>query len=83
MTDVHLIGIDIAKRVFQAHAINESGEKLWTKKLSRPQFERFIQEFSATTIAMETCSGAHYWGRVAQSIGHKVRLIPPSMSNRM
>ena len=39
MTDVHLIGIDIAKRVFQAHAINQTGETLWTKKLSRPQFE--------------------------------------------
>lgn len=77
MTDVHFIGIDIAKRVFQAHAINEIGETLWTKKLSRPQFERFIREIPATTIAMETCGGAHHWGRVAQAVGHKVRLIPP------
>lgn len=77
MTDVHLVGIDIAKRVFQAHAINEHGKTLWTKKLSRPQFERFIREIPATTIAMKTCGGAHHWGRVAQSVGHKVRLIPP------
>ncbi len=77
MTDVHLIGIDIAKRVFHVHAINYKGETLWTKKLSRPQFELFIREFPATKIAMETCGGAHYWGRVAQAVGHQVRLIPP------
>ncbi|MEO1343678.1 MAG: IS110 family transposase [Pseudomonadota bacterium] len=77
MTDTYLIGIDIAKRVFQAHAINKVGETLWTMKLSRPQFERFIREVPATTIAMETCGGGHHWGRVAQSAGHEVRLIPP------
>lgn len=77
MTDVHLIGIDIAKRVFQAHAINEKGETLWQKKLSRAQFEKFIHEIASTTIVMETCGGAHHWGRVAQSVGHEVRLVPP------
>ncbi|WP_299211257.1 IS110 family transposase [uncultured Tateyamaria sp.] len=77
MKDLHLIGVDIAKRVFQAHAINGRGETLWTKKLSRPQFERFIREIPATTIAMETCGGAHHWGRVARAVGHEVRLIPP------
>ena len=77
MTEVHLIGIDITKRVFQAHAINQNGETLWTKKLSRSQFERFIRETPTTTIAMETCGGAHHWGRVAQTVGHKVRLLPP------
>lgn len=77
MTDVHLIGIDIAKRVFQAHAINEKGETLWQKKLSRAQFDKFIREIPTTLVAMETCGGAHHWGRVAQSVGHEVRLIPP------
>lgn len=77
MTDVHLIGIDIAKCVFQTHAINEKGETLWQKKLSRAQLDRFILEIPVTTIVMETCGGTHHWGRVAQSVGHEVRLIPP------
>lgn len=65
MADLHLIGIDIAKRVFQTHVINEKGETLWQKKLSRAQFDRFIREIPATTIVMETRGGAHHWGRVA------------------
>jgi len=28
-------------------------------------------------VAMEACATSHYWGRVAQSHGHDVRLIPP------
>ena len=28
-------------------------------------------------VAMEACATSHYWGRVAQRLGHEVRLVPP------
>lgn len=46
------------------------------KKLTRSQFEKFLAELPTCIIAMEACSSAHYWGRLAESVGHEVRLIP-------
>lgn len=76
MSNVHLVGIDLAKRVFHAHAVDEKGGTVYRKKLSRAQFDHFIREIPATIVAMETCGSAHHWGRVAESAGHEVRLIP-------
>jgi transposase len=36
-----------------------------------------IHELAPSTIAMEACPGAHYWGRRFQEAGYQVRLIHP------
>ena len=41
----------------------------------RPQLLRWIAQLPTTTIAMEACSGAHFWGRQFIQLGHQVRLI--------
>ncbi len=38
---------------------------------------KFLSKIPHCTIAMEACSTAHHWGRVAEEVGHTVRLIPP------
>lgn len=77
MEELYIIGVDLAKRVFQVHGADRTGHVLFRKKLSRPQFTKFLSEIPHCTIAMEACSTAHHWGREAEEVGHTVRLIPP------
>ena len=72
-----IIGIDLAKNVFQLHGAQRDGQVLFRKKLSRPQFAKFCAEQSPCLIAMEACATAHYWARELKKFGHEVRLIPP------
>ena len=77
MEELHIVGVDLAKRVFQVHGADKNGHVLFRKKLSRPQFQKFLADMPICIIAMEACSTSHHWGRVAQAIGHSVRLVPP------
>jgi transposase len=78
MKELHIVGVDLAKRVFQVHGADKDGHVLFRKKLSRPQFARFLTELPACILAMEACSTAHHWGREAEGLGLKVRLVPPN-----
>jgi hypothetical protein len=40
MEDVTIIGVDLAKNVFQLHGAAADGAVVFRKKLSRPQFAR-------------------------------------------
>ena len=76
MKEVTIIGVDLAKNVFQLHAA-AGGTVVFRKKLSRPQFHRFMSEHSRCVVAMEACGGAHHWAREMERAGHEVRLIAP------
>ena len=77
MSEVTIIGIDLAKRVFQLHGTSEDGSVVFRKKLSRGQILAFIAQQSRCVVAMEACATAHGWGREFEKLGHDVRLIPP------
>lgn len=71
------IGLDLAKNVFQVHIADANGSAVLRKQLQRSQMAEFFAQQPASLVAMEACSGAHYWGRKLQSLGHEVRLIAP------
>lgn len=73
---VHVVGLDIAKSVFQVHCADERGRVVVRRQLKREQVEPFFQTLPACLVALEACPGAHFWGRLLRSIGHDVRLIP-------
>jgi transposase len=74
------IGFDVAKGVFQAHAVkDEAGEPVaFSKRLKRAQVEAFFADLPRSLIGMEACGSAHHWARVARRHGHEVRLMPPA-----
>ncbi len=74
---VSIIGIDLAKNVFQVAALNRSGKPLMNRAVRRSRLLDVVRRFEPTTLAMEACGSAHYWGRVFRDMGHEVRLIPP------
>lgn len=77
MEEVSIVGVDLAKQVFQVHGAAADGRVLLRKKLSRLQFPKFMAVLSPCVVAMEACGTAHYWGRELARLGHDVRLIPP------
>ena len=77
MKEIAIIGIDLAKRVFQLHGAAADGSVVFRKKLSRTQLLAFLAKVPACTIAMEACATSHHWGREIEKLGHAVRLIPP------
>ena len=77
MTEVSIIGIDLAKRVFQLHGAAADGSVVFRKKLSRAQLLPFLAGQPRCTVAMEACATSHFWGREAAGLGHRVELIAP------
>ncbi|SEK07421.1 transposase [Sphingobium sp. AP50] len=72
------IGVDLAKNVFQVHALSEEGTPALQRKLSRAKFLDFFQNIAPSQIGMEACATAHHWARALQALGHEVVLIPPA-----
>src|SRR6202030_3768179 len=77
MEKATIIGIDLAKRVFQVHAAAKDGRPVLRKKVSRAQLLGFLAKQPPATVAMEACATAHDWGRAISGLGHDVRLVPP------
>jgi len=72
------IAVDLAKSVYQVAESVRSGQVVQRKRLNREAFRRYIQEQAEPVEwLMEACGTAHYWGRVAQALGHRVKLIHP------
>ena len=77
MQKVTMIGVDLAKAVFQVHGATMSGQEKFRKKLSRQNFPRFMAEQPPAVVVMEACGSAHYWAREMIRLGHEVKLIAP------
>ncbi|MDX0415172.1 IS110 family transposase [Sinorhizobium medicae] len=78
MKEVSIVGLDLAKRVFQVHAAGADGGVVLRRKLSRGQILPFFAELPRCIVAMEACATAHYWAREIGKTGHEVRLLPPA-----
>lgn len=78
MSKISVIGLDLAKNVFQVHAVNERGKVVLRKQLSRAQVQRFFVKLPPCLIGMEACGGAHYWARTLTEFGHTVRMMAPA-----
>lgn len=77
MGNVTLLGVDLAKNVFQLHGVDEKGNPLLKKKISRSKLLDTIAQLPPCTIAMEACGGSNYWYRKFSTHGHNVKLISP------
>jgi transposase len=72
------IGLDLAKSVYQVHAINGAGEVVVRRTLRRAQVLRFFEHLSPCLVGIEACGTSHYWAREITKFGHEVRLMPPA-----
>jgi transposase len=74
---IAVIGLDLAKNVFQVHGIDDAGQAILKRKLRRSEVLPFFAGLDAALVGIEACHTAHYWGREIAALGHDVRLMPP------
>jgi len=78
MSEIIVVGLDLAKNVFQVHGADGAGRPVLRKKLRKGQALDLFSELQPCIFGMEVCGGSHFWGREIGRFGHEVRLIPPS-----
>ncbi len=78
MEKITTIGLDLAKSVFQIHAITEGGQVAVRRALRRSQVLEFFRHIEPCLVGMEACGSAHYWANAIGEFGHTVRLMPPA-----
>lgn len=76
--DIVTVGVDLAKTVFQIHAISAEGKVLVRRQLRRAEVLKFFAVLPPCLVGMEACASAHHWGREIRALGHEVRLMPPA-----
>ena len=76
------VGLDLAKRIFQVHAVDASGDVVVRKALRRSQVLPFFTNLPPCLIGMEACGTSHHWARALTELGHEVRLMPPAYVKR-
>ena len=77
MKDIKVLGIDLAKNVFQLHGTDARGKCVLTRRLTREKLLEFIANLKPCLIGLEACLGAHYWARTFEGMGHAVRIMAP------
>jgi len=55
-----------------------TGKRLFSKQLKREGLLPYLAQIPSCTVAMEACSGAHYWARQIKQLGHSVKIIHPA-----
>jgi transposase len=78
MTEITRIGVDIAKNVFEVHAVNAQEQVVVRRSLRRNQVLTWFAKLSPCLIGIEACGSANHWARELTGLGHTVRLIPPA-----
>ena len=75
---ISTIGLDLAKSIFQVHAVDAAGEVAVRKALRRSQVLPFFAKLPPCRVGIEACGTSHHWARELMKLGHDVRLMPPA-----
>ena len=78
MGQIVVVGLDIAKSVFQVHSVDRDGEVVVRRRLRRSRVLPFFATVEPCRIGIEACATGHYWARELRALGHDVRLMAPS-----
>jgi len=75
MAGKQVIGLDIAKHVFQLHTVNMCTGEIVNVQIKRAKVLEYFANLTACLVAIEACGGAHHWARELSKLGHTVRLL--------
>lgn len=71
-----IIGLDLAKNVFQAQGAGADGSVIFRRKLSRAQILKFLGAQPRCIVEMDACASSHHWGRAIFEREDLVTLSP-------
>lgn len=75
--NIVFMGIDLAKNVFQLCGLNQAGKPVYTRRVERKILLQTLVNIPVCLIGIEACTGAFYWQREFEKLGHKVKIISP------
>lgn len=78
MQTIAVVGLDLAKNVFQLHGVAADGTVVVRRQLRRGQVLAFFQSIGPCLVGIEACASAHYWARELMALGHDARLMSPA-----
>lgn len=78
MEGIAVVGLDLAKNVFQVHGVNAAGGVVVRRQVRRGQLLTFFSSLAPCLVGIEACASAHHWARELMALGHQVRLMPPA-----
>jgi transposase len=78
MGEITTVGLDLAKNVFQVHAIDGEGKVVIRRRLRRVEVMPFFDQLPRCLVGLEACASAHHWARAIAALGHTVKLMPPA-----
>ena len=70
-----VIGLDIAKSVFQLHTVDMETGEIINEPIKRAKVLEYFTNRQPCLIGIEACGGAHHWARKFKALGQSVRLI--------
>lgn len=77
MKDLKVLGIDLAKNIFQLHGVDSKGKIVLRKRLKREKLAEYMANLPSCLVGLEACMGSHYWARRFKTFGHEVKLMSP------
>ena len=77
MKKVSVLGVDLAKNVFQLHGVDHKGRATLTRRVHRERLLKIIGELAPCLIGIEASTGAFYWQRQFEKLGHTVKIVAP------
>lgn len=75
MNGQQVVGLDIAKNVFQLHTVDMGTGEIVNIQIKRAKVLQHFANRQPCLIAIEACGGAHHWARQLKALGHSVQLI--------
>ena len=69
------LGIDLAKSIFRLHGVDERGEVVLRRQVTRKQLLPLVAKLPPCLIGLEACAGAHHWAREFGQFGHTMKLM--------
>jgi transposase len=69
------IGLDLAKDIFQVHAVDKKGAIVSRNRLRREEVLPFFRHNRKCVVGMEACATSHHWARTLKAKECDARLI--------
>ena len=70
-----IVGLDIAKNVFQVYVVDLDSGELINKANQHDQVKEFFANMATALIGIDACGTSQYWVRELTQLGHVVRLL--------
>ncbi len=75
MSGLQVVGLDIAKHVFQLHTVDMGTGEIVNVQIKRAKVLEYFVNKPPCLITIEACGCAHHWARELTVLGHSIRLL--------